>query len=81
LPHPKERLLTARFARWCFLRRKFVLLAWLIALVLIGGIARSVGSAYSTNFSFPATDSSEALNIVKANFPSQSGDRSASALP
>jgi RND superfamily putative drug exporter len=64
----------ARFARWCFRRRKLVLLAWLIALVLVGGIARSVGSAYSTNFSFPATDSSEALNIVQANFPSQSGD-------
>jgi RND superfamily putative drug exporter len=45
----------AGFARWCFRHRRFVLLAWLIALVVVGGVARSVGSAYSVNFSFPAT--------------------------
>ncbi len=64
----------AAFARWCFRHRKAVLFSWLIALVFVAGIARSVGSTYSTNFSFPSTDSSEALDIVKANFPAQSGD-------
>jgi putative drug exporter of the RND superfamily len=64
----------AVLARWCFRHRKFVLPAWLIALVVIGGIARSVGSTYSNNFSFPSTDSSKALAIVQANFPTQSGD-------
>jgi len=61
-------------ARWCFRHRKIVLPAWLIALVLVAGIARSVGSNYSNNFSFPSTDSSRALDIVKANFRTQSGD-------
>ena len=61
-------------ARWCFRHRKIVLPAWLIALVLVGGIARTVGSSYTTNFSFPSTDSSRALDVVKANFPAQSGD-------
>jgi len=60
--------------RFCFRRRKLVLVAWLLALVLVTGIARSVGSTYSNNFSFPSTDSSQALAIVQANFPSQSGD-------
>ncbi|HYA69228.1 MAG TPA: MMPL family transporter, partial [Acidimicrobiales bacterium] len=60
--------------RFCFRRRKLVLVAWLLALVLVSGIARSVGSTYSNNFSFPSTDSSQALAIVQANFPSQSGD-------
>ncbi len=64
----------ARIARWCFRRRKLVLLSWLVALVLAGGIARSLGSTYSNNFSLPSTDSSQALAIVKANFPAQSGD-------
>ncbi len=64
----------AALARWCFRRRKLVLAAWLIALVLVAGIARSVGSTYSNNFSFPSTDSSKALAVVKANFPAQSGD-------
>ena len=64
----------AALARWCFRHRKIVLPAWLIALVLVGGIARTAGSSYSNNFSFPSTDSSRALDLVKANFPSQSGD-------
>ena len=59
----------AALARWCFRHRKIVLPAWLIALVLVGGIARTVGSSYTNNFSFPSTDSSRALDIVKANFP------------
>ncbi|MGH9043923.1 MAG: MMPL family transporter [Acidimicrobiales bacterium] len=61
-------------ARWCFRRRRLVLALWLIALVCIAGINRSVGSSYSNNFSFPSTDSTKALNIVQANFPSQGGD-------
>ena len=64
----------AKVARWCFRNRKFVLLAWLVALVLVGGIARSLGSTYTNNFSLPSTDSSQALAIVKADFPTQSGD-------
>ncbi|HTW97638.1 MAG TPA: MMPL family transporter [Acidimicrobiales bacterium] len=64
----------ARLARFCFRRRKLVLSTWIVALVLVGGIARSVGSTYSNNFSFPATDSSKALDIVQQNFPSQAGD-------
>jgi len=64
----------AALARWCFRHRRIVLPAWLVALVLIAGIARSVGSTYSNNFSFPSTDSSKALDIVQANFPAQSGD-------
>ena len=64
----------AALARWCFRHRKIVLPAWLVALVLVGGIARTAGSSYTNNFSFPSTDSSRALDVVKANFPSQSGD-------
>jgi putative drug exporter of the RND superfamily len=64
----------AGLARWCFRRRRIVLAAWLLALILIGGIARSAGSTYATNFSFPATDSSRALAVLKANFPAQAGD-------
>ena len=64
----------AGLARWCFRHRKAVLLAWLVALVLALGIAKHVGSTYSTTFSFPSTDSGTASNIVQANFPSQAGD-------
>jgi RND superfamily putative drug exporter len=64
----------AALARWCFRHRVAVVLSWLVALVLMGGLARSAGAAFSTNFSLPATDSSRAQALLKANFPAQAGD-------
>lgn len=73
-PTTSDQSLMQRFARWCFRHRRQVLLMWVIGLLLIGGIAKHVGSTYSNNFSFPSTDSSQASSIVEANFPSQAGD-------
>ncbi len=64
----------AGVARWCFHYRRAVLALWLVALIAFGAIERSVGSSYANNFSLPATDSSRALDILKADFPSQAGD-------
>ena len=64
----------ASLARWCFRHRRAVLALWLIALLGFGAIDRSVGSSYANNFSLPATDSSRALDVLKANFPAQAGD-------
>ena len=64
----------ATLARWCFRHRRIVVPAWLFALVLLATISHAVGSSYANNFSFPATDSSQAEDIVKANFPAQAGD-------
>lgn len=61
-------------ARWCFKHRRLVLIAWILVLVVVSGIAHSAGSTYSNNFSFPATDSSRAEDVVQANFRAQSGD-------
>ena len=64
----------ATLARWCFRHRRIVVPAWLFALVLMATISHAEGSSYANNFSFPATDSSQAQDIVKANFPAQAGD-------
>ena len=64
----------ATLARWCFRHRRIVLPAWLFTLVLVATISHTVGSSYANNFSFPATDSSQAQDIVKTNFPAQAGD-------
>ncbi len=64
----------ATLARWCFRHRRIVLPAWLFSLVLVATISHAAGSSYANNFSFPATDSSQAQDIVKANFPAQAGD-------
>jgi RND superfamily putative drug exporter len=64
----------AALARWCFHRRRIVLAVWLLALIGFGAIDRSVGASYANDFSLPATDSTRALDILKAQFPAQSGD-------
>ena len=51
-----------------------VLALWLVALIGFGALDRSVGRPYANNFSLPATDSSRALDVLKANFPAQAGD-------
>src|ERR1700712_726608 len=61
-------------ARWCYRRRRFVLIMWLLVFVALGVLGRSAGSTYATSFALPATDSTRALNLLKAQFPAASGE-------
>ncbi len=63
-----------RLARWCFRHRKVVVALWVVALLGIGAASQGVGITYANNFSFPSTDSSRALDVLKANLPAQAGD-------
>src|SRR3954464_8490025 len=61
-------------ARWCF-RRKFVVLAvWVGALLVLGGLSARAGSGYTDSFSLPGTESTPALNLLTANFNTESTD-------
>jgi RND superfamily putative drug exporter len=51
-----------------------VVLFWIAALVLVSGIARGVGSDYSNSFTLPKTESTDAINLLKAASPKVSGD-------
>jgi len=64
----------ASLARWCYRHRVIVVVAWLAVLVAVVGIERTVGSAYSNNFSLPGTESTKALGLLQAALPKQSGD-------
>src|SRR5271154_6486828 len=61
-------------ARWCFHHRKLVLALWLVALILFLGADITAKTAYSSKFQIPNTESTRALNILKTNFPSASGE-------
>jgi RND superfamily putative drug exporter len=61
-------------ATWCFRHRRIVLAAWLLALVALFGISSAAGSAYSNSFTLPHTDSTRAVDLLKAASPQQSGD-------
>ena len=62
-------------ATWCVRRRVVVVVLWLIALVGMSLLSRSVGTAYSNSFSLPHTESTQALDLLKAAAPRQSGDQ------
>jgi RND superfamily putative drug exporter len=64
----------AGLARWCFRHRVVVLAIWLAALLLVFGLQRAFGNAYSDEFSLPGAESTQALDLIKAYLPEQSRD-------
>ena len=64
----------AGLARWCYRRRVIVVVAWLLVLFSVVGIEQVVGSAYSSSFTLPGTESSRALELLSSALPQQSGD-------
>src|SRR4051794_39951865 len=62
------------FATWVTGHRKTVIIGWIVALIVIGGISGSVGSDFSEEFKLPASDSKEAFDLLETKFPAQSGD-------
>ena len=63
-----------RLARFCYRRRRVVLVAWLLALVLVIVLAKTAGGKDATNFTLPGTESQQAFDLLKAHFPARSGD-------
>jgi RND superfamily putative drug exporter len=47
---------------------------WLFAIVGIGGAAQSAGTAFSSSFELPDTESSRVQDILSKQFPAQRGD-------
>ncbi len=65
----------AALARWCFQRRKCVLIAWLALLVILGVGGRAAGTAYSDSLTLPGTGSTTALTLLEKAFPGHAGDQ------
>jgi putative drug exporter of the RND superfamily len=61
-------------AGWCVNHRRLVVIIWAIVLVASLGLSKSVGTAYSNSFSFPNTESSDAIKLLQAAAPKDSGD-------
>jgi RND superfamily putative drug exporter len=61
-------------AGWCVRHRRLVVLFWLIALISSLTVANSIGSAYSNTFTFPNTQSADAIKLLQSVAPKQSGD-------
>jgi RND superfamily putative drug exporter len=63
-----------RFATWTTGHRKTVIIGWIVALIVMGMIAGSVGSDFSEEFQLPNSDSKQALDLLEERFPAQSGE-------
>jgi RND superfamily putative drug exporter len=61
-------------AGWCVNHRRLVLLIWGIVLVVSLGLSNAVGTAYSNSFNFPKTESFDAIKLLQASAPKDSGD-------
>jgi putative drug exporter of the RND superfamily len=63
-----------RLARWCFTRRRTVLAAWLLLLVVALGAARVAGGAFNSSLSLPGTDSQAAVSLLTQHYPAAAGE-------
>jgi RND superfamily putative drug exporter len=61
-------------ASWCVRKRRIVVLLWILALVGATFASRVIGSNYSDSFSLPNTPSTQAIHLLQAALPGQSGD-------
>jgi RND superfamily putative drug exporter len=62
-----------RLARWSYTHRWRILAIWIIVFVgaiVLGNVA---GGDYASDFSLPGAESQQALDLLKARFPSESG--------
>ena len=57
-------------------RRWIVLAIWVFAIVGVGGAAKSAGTAFSSSFELPDTESSRVQEILSKEFPARGGDSS-----
>ncbi|GAA1973934.1 MMPL family transporter [Catenulispora subtropica] len=61
-------------ARWCHRHRLVTVLAWLALVVGLGALTGSAGTKYDDTMSIPASESSQALDLLKSAMPAASGD-------
>ncbi|HEY4426902.1 MAG TPA: MMPL family transporter [Solirubrobacteraceae bacterium] len=75
-PTPQQRRLgiVARVGGWSAGHRRAVAIGWIIALVGSFAASSAIGTNYGNSFSLKGTDSQRAVDLLKRDFPAQSGD-------
>jgi RND superfamily putative drug exporter len=70
----------ARLGRWCHIHRVRVLLAWVAALLVLGGVMGATGTGYRSDFTLPDVESARGSDIIDANFGGQGGGQTGSIV-
>ena len=63
-----------RIARWCFHRRRLVLVLWIVGFIAFGAFGSAFNGGYAQSTKLPGSDAVAAFDLLKARFPQQSGD-------
>src|SRR5689334_11090520 len=63
-----------RIGKWCFHRRRFVLLAWIVLLVGSTVLAQVAGGTLVKSLRLPGTESQQAFDVLGQQFPTRAGD-------
>jgi RND superfamily putative drug exporter len=64
-------LILERLARFCYRRRRYVLVVWLIALIGVTVLSKTAGGKDATKFSLPGTESQKAFDLLQTKFPAR----------
>jgi len=72
--HPAPEGLVARLARWVVHHRALAIGGWVALLVALLALSGAAGTRYAETFSLPHTESQRAYDLLKKDFPGQSGD-------
>src|SRR5438270_9716627 len=62
-------------ARWSVRHRRLIIVAWILALAALSVASHVAGARYTNNLTLPGTDSTHGVDLLKASFPSASGDQ------
>jgi putative drug exporter of the RND superfamily len=57
-----------RLARWCYRRRWVVLVAWIVALIGLGGVGNRFAGETADNFELPASESQQVFELLEQKF-------------
>src|SRR5438270_2115695 len=63
-----------RIARWCFHRRRLVLVLWIVGFIAVGAFGGAMNGGYTQSTDLPGSDAVAGFNLLKNWFPQQSGD-------
>jgi RND superfamily putative drug exporter len=63
-----------RLADFCYRRRRYVLLAWIVGLVVVLGIGSALPAEHRANYQTPGAEATKAYDVLGQRFPSRGGD-------
>ncbi|MFD1939670.1 MMPL family transporter [Nonomuraea mangrovi] len=64
----------ARLARFCYRRRRLVLLTWIVGVIAVAVVGFGYGAAPDNDFTGGNSESAKAQELIERHFPEQQGD-------